>query len=116
MKNATTIFDEESDMEIALPTMNEICHRCDGEGVHTNPSIDGNGISTDDEIWQDEDFRDDYMTGAYDILCEICGGNKVIKVVDRDRCDPAKLAQFDREQEEIWAMDAMDAAERAAGC
>ena len=115
-KPITTIFDEDSDMEIQLPTVNEICYRCDGEGTHVNPAIDGHGISTDDEIWQDDDFREGYFGGRYDIVCEVCEGNKVIKVVDEAACDPIKLKEFHRQQREIWECDQMDAAERAAGC
>ena len=46
---------------------------------------------------------------------ETCGGDKVIKVVDEPRVDPAKLKEFHRQQQEIWDMYATEAAERAAG-
>lgn len=67
-----------------LPYKNCVCPRCRGEGTHTNPSIDGNGLTRED-FDDDPDFREDYMSGMYDVVCWQCKGEKVIKVPDMDR-------------------------------
>jgi DnaJ-class molecular chaperone len=66
--------------ELMLPgtSKNVICSRCDGEGVHCNPAIDGHGISPE-EFDEDPDFRENYFSGVYDVRCEECHGEKIIK-------------------------------------
>lgn len=98
--------------EIELPAKWDICNRCNGEGHHTNPNIDGNGITAEewDRDW-DEEEREMYMSGGYDVRCEAnCEGGKVI-VPDDAACEnePFKslLAAFYELQEDL----ARDAAE-----
>lgn len=64
----------------------EVCPRCHGEGSHTNPAIDGHGISSN-EFASDPEFAKSYFSGVYDIVCSECGGNRVIKVVDWSEID-----------------------------
>lgn len=65
---------------IPVPSMNALCSRCNGEGTHTNPSIDSHGLTSEDLA--DDDFREAYLTGQYDVRCEKCHGNKVVRVPD----------------------------------
>ena len=68
-----------------VPSKVEVCDRCNGEGKHTNPTIDGNGITASemDEYCHDEpDFRENYFAGVYDITCEECKGLRVVRVID----------------------------------
>jgi len=58
-----------------------VCPVCDGEGTTVNPDIDANGLTAED-FNEDPDFREDYMSGVYDITCAACLGNRVVK---RDR-------------------------------
>jgi hypothetical protein len=55
-----------------------ICPVCEGEGKTVNPNIDANGLTAED-FNEDPDFREDYMSGVYDITCAACGGQRVIK-------------------------------------
>jgi DNA-directed RNA polymerase subunit RPC12/RpoP len=66
--------------EIELPTHWEVCDVCHGEGKHVNPAIDCGGIS--EEMEDDPDFRENYMSGMYDVPCNHCGGKRVVKGVD----------------------------------
>lgn len=71
------------DMRVTLPARLEVCERCEGNGTHTNPSIDGNGLPDD---WvSDPDFMDDYRAGVYDVTCSECDGLRVAPVVDEER-------------------------------
>ncbi len=75
-----------------LPTKYEVCDRCRGEGKHTNPAIDGNGITASEWAEWDYEDRENYMNGVYDVSCEECCGNRVILVPDEDNC-PADLLE-----------------------
>jgi hypothetical protein len=67
-------------VEFVLPAKFDVCPRCEGHGSHTNPSIDGNGITSDEMEELGEDFREDYMRGVYDVTCSLCHGEKVVPV------------------------------------
>ncbi len=68
-----------------------ICPTCNGKGTHVNPSIDSQGISSD-EFAEDPDFFESYISGDYDVNCYECGGKRVIPVVDEDN-NPPDLVQ-----------------------
>lgn len=85
LKSLKPVIDAEG-VEITLPTRNAICPTCDGEGTHVNRAIDGNGLTAEDLA--DEDFRESYMSGAYDVPCEECRGRRVVREVDKDRLTP----------------------------
>jgi hypothetical protein len=76
-----------SESELTLPSRRVVCPRCDGEGKHVNPAVDGDGISAE-EFEADPDFEENYMNGVYDVKCEKCKGNKVIDEVDFEKCSP----------------------------
>jgi hypothetical protein len=69
----------------SFPAKLELCSRCRGEGTHTNPSIDGNGITQSEMDELGEDFREDYMRGVYDVQCSVCKGKRVVEVPDISR-------------------------------
>lgn len=62
----------------------EVCPRCKGEGVHTNPAIDGHGITAEEMNELGDDFREDYIAGVYDVPCECCHGKRVVTPEDLD--------------------------------
>ena len=57
----------------------ERCDTCNGKGSHVNPSIDSHGL-TEEDFDEDEGFRSDYMSGAYDQQCGECSGSGVVPV------------------------------------
>lgn len=82
--------DDGEEIVAQLPAKYEVCYRCDGGGTHVNPNIDGHGISA--EEWHndwDEEERELYMAGAYDVSCEECNGKRVLLVVDEDAIEHA---------------------------
>lgn len=93
--------DDECDYadSVEFPAVWVICSRCDGEGKHVNPAVDGHGITS--EEWErdwDEDSREGYFSGRYDVRCEAgCNDGKVM-VVDVDHLGPELKAQYDRWQ------------------
>jgi hypothetical protein len=78
-----TIEDEHGvEQEYELPAKYDVCDRCEGHGRHSNPSIDGNGITGSEwEEWAPEE-RETYLSGGYDVTCEECNGLRVTLVID----------------------------------
>ena len=96
--------------EVELPGSFEVCGSCRGEGTHVNPSIDGNGITS--EEWEhdwDDESREMYMSGGYDVTCYECNGARVVWDVDLDR-----LKQTNPEAYEAYVEDGRWRAEQAA--
>lgn len=56
----------------------EVCDLCRGNGKVVNPSVDYNGISSQ-EFADDPDFAEDYFGGRFDIPCPECGGKRVTR-------------------------------------
>jgi hypothetical protein len=78
---------EEELVDVELPASFEVCGRCRGHGTHTNPNIDGNGITSSEWAEWDEEDQETYMAGGYDVPCEECGGARVVLVVDCETCE-----------------------------
>jgi hypothetical protein len=68
-----------------IPSRKEVCERCDGEGRHTNPSIDGNGITQSEMNELGPEFKDAYFNGTYDVSCHECNGLRIVRVIDWDQ-------------------------------
>lgn len=97
MSRAEVIFslsdNDGIETEHVLPGRWEVCARCRGEGKHVNPAVDGNGLSAED-FAEDPDFREDYMSGVYDVVCEFCEGRRVVAVLDEEQCSAEQLAAY----------------------
>lgn len=109
---APYVLGEEIDVEeeVELPTKYAVCTRCEGKGSHVNPSIDGHGISGEEwngPDWDDES-REMYMTGGYDVACYECKGLRVVTVVDESKCDPKLYEDYFTYLEEKAAEDYAD--------
>lgn len=102
------------EVELAIPAKFALCPRCHGVGSHVNPAIDGNGISPE-EFREDPDFEEAYFRGDYDVACDRCAGEKVIKVIDREKATQLELKFFDDQERELRELEAEEAAERRVG-
>lgn len=116
---AVTLFVLQDDgcvVEQALPTRFEVCPRCEGNGKHDHPAF-SNGITGEEwngPDWDDES-REAYMSGGYDVHCEECNGERVVPVLDRERCTPEQLKAFDEQEEDERQTRAEEAMERRMG-
>lgn len=72
---------------VKFPATMIVCYTCQGTGKTVNPSIDGNGITASEMEELGEDFREDYLSGVYDVTCRTCHGKNVIAVLDREACN-----------------------------
>ncbi len=124
MTNRPTVFIETEDgevEEIYLPYVWQICDDCKGSGTRDNL-----GAITADE-WNndwDDDEKEMYLSGAYDVRCEDCDGTGKVQVVDTERCDPKLrgsyyeqlLAAYYEQQADMAADRAMREMEGRMGC
>jgi hypothetical protein len=100
MKKTTITFeyvdDDGNEAEGELPAKYDVCLRCEGHGSHVNPNIDGHGITS--EEWErdwDEESREAYFSGHYDVTCYTCAGKRVVLVLDHEACQATtKLQQL----------------------
>jgi len=96
---------------VKLPWHYEVCPRCEGRGTQCKL-----GAMTGDEYRDmldgDPDFPEDYKSGLYDEPCRECHGQRVVPVITRERCRPAELEAYDREQQEQADFDECAAMER----
>ncbi len=107
--------DENGDEEsVTVRLKYEVCSTCEGRGKHVNPSIDSNGISAED-FDEDPDFRESYLSGAYDVTCYGCKGQRVVLDVDWDNVEPAIQKRIDAKLEGEAQYEAECAAERRMG-
>lgn len=95
MKATVRIYDE----EYAVPIHFEVCLTCEGKGTHVNPPIDCGGLSGED-LYEEPDFTEDYLGGAYDVTCYECKGERVVPVIDFDSI-PRELAA--KIEDKAWA-------------
>ena len=92
--------DEDEDGEFEVPAKYEVCGLCGGKGTHVNPSIDSDGITSDEWAEWDEDAREGYLSGRYDVPCARCGGNRVVPTINEDACSPELLERFKKAVED----------------
>ena len=84
--------DGEGDGLVAIPFLWEVCETCNGKGSHVNPSIDSHGITSSEWAEWDEDEREGYFRGRYDVTCYECNGLRVVPEPDYKHIPP-KLAK-----------------------
>jgi hypothetical protein len=88
-----SFLNKEEEM-VSYPSKYTICEICEGKGKHTNPSIDGNGLTSSDvEDW-DDDTWENYRGGLYDVSCWLCKGERVVEIIDTDAANMTKAKTF----------------------
>lgn len=98
----------EWEQAVMLPAKNVVCERCHGEGVHDHPAF-ANGITSSEMDEAGPEFLEDYMSGMYDVRCEECRGNRVVKEIDEERLTEEQKALV----ELLYKQEAERARERA---
>ncbi len=63
-----------------MPTIREVCRRCDGNGVHDPAAFDCG--FTQPDFAEDTDFAEEYFSGRYDVTCTECNGRNVVDYMD----------------------------------
>lgn len=68
-----------------------ICDLCGGDGHYVNPAIDAGGLSAED-LNDDPDFAERYLSGVYDVQCHACGGTGKVRAYAEDRTEERRQA------------------------
>lgn len=93
----------------------EICGQCDGHGTVSNPSFD-QGWTQSEWADEDEDFKEDYFAGRYDVPCGCKGGKVQSPIVSRLTPDEKRELARERRSARINAeIDQMSEMERRMG-
>lgn len=99
-------------MKTELSTCKMVCPRCKGEGKHSHHL----GTFTEDDWYeQGEEFREDYLAGRLDRVCEICKGLRVVDTVDENACDPVLYRLWVEQEAERFMDLQIERQERLAG-
>jgi hypothetical protein len=109
--------DEETGETLAFPAKYEVCGTCNGKGTHVNPSIDCCGLTSED-FEDDPDFRENYMSGTYDVQCYECHGKRVVPEIDESKLSDKQkevLKQWRHKKEYDYQYARESAAERRMG-
>lgn len=77
-----------------------LCELCEGKGKHVNPAIDCNGL-TQDDFDDDPGFKEEYLSGQYDIDCNMCNGKRVIPYVNEDALNEKQKADYKMIKEKL---------------
>ncbi len=101
--------------QIELPWKWSVCPTCNGKGRHVNPSIDCNGLTSED-FEADPDFLDEYFNGQYDQQCSQCNGRTTVPAVDWDAMSPELRQAYQSQLDEDADYRACCLAEIRAGC
>lgn len=95
--------DGDDEEEVEIPIVFEVCDVCDGLGKYVNPSIDSHGISS--EEWEndwDEEEKDNYLSGGYDVECSRCKGKRVVPSPDETRMEKELFIRVSKHIESVY--------------
>jgi RecJ-like exonuclease len=93
-----SIAGDDEEIEHELPSKNEVCSECSGEGYVLCEGMRGHAYSAEEfnEAFYDDEDKAEYFRrgGKYDVTCHVCKGKNVVPVVDEN--------QLTKEQKEIY--------------
>jgi len=108
LNNRLVVYPD-SDDEFTVAAFPVVCPRCNGNGVHDHEAF-SNGLTSED--LSDPDFREDYISGVYDVTCTECAGRRVTLEADDSSPDYERYLDALRE---AAASRAEEEAERRLG-
>lgn len=109
-------YENDEEREITLSCVYVVCPRCQGRGTHTNPSIDGNGITQSEMHELGYQFQEDYCNGMYDVSCYECKGKRVVPAPCEYTNSKEDLAAYEKHLQEEAEYRAECEMERRMGC
>ena len=102
----------------SMPSDIVVCPRCNGRGRHVNPSIDGDGFTGEEWAEMDEDFKESYRNGYFDVICSVCNGLRITAKIATERLNAEQwelLYEQERNDADMADMIATQKAEMAMG-
>lgn len=99
------VYADDSFEQVSIPSKYEVCERCGGEGHRGNPAFDGLSVNY---FHDDPEFAESYFEGHYDVCCDECGGDRVVRVPDEDACDPELMTAYYERLQALHDIEAVD--------
>ena len=102
----------------SMPSDTVVCPRCRGRGSHVSPAIDGDGFTGEEWAEMDEDFKESYWNGNFDVVCSVCNGLRITAKIATDRLNAEQwelLYEQERNEADMADMIAAQKAEMAMG-
>jgi hypothetical protein len=106
-----TIYEKEDERQVRVPFVFHICPACDGCGTDRGRSVecDGGGFTASEWNELDDEFRRDYIAGAYDRPCENCRATP-------GRVMTPDLKALSKRDERLWKRQIQDELDYRAMC
>lgn len=104
--------DDDDEVTVEVPGKYDVCPECEGSGKVLCEGLRGVAFTYEDMDEAGPDFREDYMSGRYDVQCPECHGLRVVVVPDEQFMSDEQKAQL-KEHEEHLRLVAQWAAEDA---
>ena len=102
----------------SMPSDTVVCPRCRGRGSHVSPAIDGDGFTGEEWAMMDEDFKESYWNGNFDVICSVCNGLRVTAKIATNQLNAEQwelLHEQERNEADMADMIAAQKAEMAMG-
>ena len=106
-----TLEDDNGDeVVIEVAGKHDVCPECEGHGKVLCEGLRGVAFTHEDMSEAGPDFREDYMSGRYDVQCPECHGRRVVVVPDEQYMSDEQKAQLKShylqlEAEAQWAAE-----------
>lgn len=116
MITITILNDDDLEEEHDLPSKNEVCDECGGDGFVLCEGMRGVAYSREEfEQEFDEEDQAHYFTrgGKYDQVCPHCKGKNVVPIVDESKLNAEQKVLFERWNEQEEQKARWDAEDRA---
>ena len=96
----------------SMPSDIVVCPRCNGRGRHVNPSIDGDGFTGEEWAEMDEDFKESYWNGNFDVICSVCNGMRITAKIATDQLNAEQWEMLYEQERNEADMEQMKATHR----
>lgn len=115
------VYTNRDQIDVTFPARWFICPTCEGCATDRGASVecDGGGFTSSEWADQDDDFKRDYLSGAYDRPCAACDGLGRVQYIDEDAVTGWRerifLKAYYAQERDSRAVDATQATERRMG-
>ena len=106
----------EDEPELRIVIKKEVCPCCRGRGTtafghHADEAL----VFTSDDMLEDPEFAEAYVSRAYDKRCPECKGANVIDTLDEGLSNPLAVELWNEWLQDAWEDANVTAMERAMG-
>ena len=121
MTFTVSIYTNRDEIKTKFPAHWAICPDCEGCATDRGRSVecDGGGFTASEWAEQDDNFREDYLSGVYDRPCLFCKGLGRIQIIDEEAVtgwrEKILLRAYHAQERDNADIDAIHAAERRMG-